>query len=445
MASAAGGYTRVTLAGSRRRVDIVVPSDEPVGRLLPEALRLTGEPPGQPPTLRHLVTADGTLLDADATLGEAGVPDGAVLRVVGLADAPPAAVIHDVTEEVADDLDRRAWRWGPVPRRWVGTVAIVAGTVLATDLTIGQFPAGGRLGADLVWTLALLLCGIVLATYATQPIGTALILAGGATGVLAGWIGTGNLFGGGPVAAGVAAASLAATAVALGLSTGIGSGGVIGGLGGLVLIAAWWLPLALGVPPLEVAAVLAVLSVVLLGVLPRLALGLSGMTGLDDRRSRNEQVTRPAVESALRAAHRSLSLATLALAASAAVAGWLLTSTISPWTLPLTALMAASLLSRARVFPLVPQVAGLIGAAWLAVLGLLLAWLRADGTMRWAVIVGLVLLVVIASAVLVVEPPDHVRARLRRLTDRLEAVTVIAMVPVALGVFGVYERLLHTF
>uniref|UniRef100_UPI0036F35BFC hypothetical protein n=1 Tax=Fodinicola feengrottensis TaxID=435914 RepID=UPI0036F35BFC len=51
----------------------------------------------------------------------------------------------------------------------------------------------------------------------------------------------------------------------------------------------------------------------------------------------------------------------------------------------------------------------------------------------------------IASAVLVVEPPDHVRARLRRLTDRLEAVTVIAMVPVALGVFGVYERLLHTF
>ena len=35
----AGTQTRVTLVGRRRRVDVVVPSGEPVGRLLPEALR----------------------------------------------------------------------------------------------------------------------------------------------------------------------------------------------------------------------------------------------------------------------------------------------------------------------------------------------------------------------------------------------------------------------
>lgn len=34
--------SRVTLVGRRRRVDLVLPSDEPVGRFLPDVLELLG-------------------------------------------------------------------------------------------------------------------------------------------------------------------------------------------------------------------------------------------------------------------------------------------------------------------------------------------------------------------------------------------------------------------
>ncbi|MFC7731270.1 hypothetical protein [Actinomadura keratinilytica] len=47
--------------------------------------------------------------------------------------------------------------------------------------------------------------------------------------------------------------------------------------------------------------------------------------------------------------------------------------------------------------------------------------------------------------VLTVEQPEHVRARLRRITGRAEAVAAVAIIPVAIGTFGVYQRLLDTF
>ncbi|WP_208618582.1 EsaB/YukD family protein, partial [Streptomyces europaeiscabiei] len=105
--------SRVTLVGERRRVDLVLPSREPVGLLLPEIMRLLDDRVGGRPELRHLVTADGSALSHDSTLESAGVPDGAVLRLVRAEDAPSAPVVHDVTDEAAEDLDARGWRWRP--------------------------------------------------------------------------------------------------------------------------------------------------------------------------------------------------------------------------------------------------------------------------------------------------------------------------------------------
>jgi hypothetical protein len=125
------GLSRVTVVGDRRRVDVVLPSDEPVGRLLPDVLRLLDDPVAAPPMLRHLVTADGTVLPQEATLATAAVPDGAVLRLVRAQDAPPAPVVHDVTDEVADDLDLRGWRWRPAARRWTATLATLGLALVA--------------------------------------------------------------------------------------------------------------------------------------------------------------------------------------------------------------------------------------------------------------------------------------------------------------------------
>ncbi|HET9380115.1 MAG TPA: EsaB/YukD family protein, partial [Streptomyces sp.] len=100
--------SRVTLIGERRRADLVLPSDTAIGQLLPDILRLLDDRAATRPTTRQLITSDGSALPHDATLSSAGVPDGAVLRLVRAHAAPPAPVVHDVTDQVADDLDLRA-------------------------------------------------------------------------------------------------------------------------------------------------------------------------------------------------------------------------------------------------------------------------------------------------------------------------------------------------
>ncbi|NYV76588.1 EsaB/YukD family protein, partial [Streptomyces sp. UH6] len=60
--------SRVTLIGERRRADLVLPSDTPIGQLLPDILRLLDDRVATRPTTRQLLTADGAALPHDATL-----------------------------------------------------------------------------------------------------------------------------------------------------------------------------------------------------------------------------------------------------------------------------------------------------------------------------------------------------------------------------------------
>ncbi len=46
---------------------------------------------------------------------------------------------------------------------------------------------------------------------------------------------------------------------------------------------------------------------------------------------------------------------------------------------------------------------------------------------------------------LAVEPPEHVRVRLRRFADLIESLGVIGLFPLAVGVFGIYGQLLDKF
>ncbi|MCZ9347079.1 EsaB/YukD family protein, partial [Streptomyces sp. TRM76130] len=156
--------SRITLVGERRRVDLVLPSRESIGVLLPEALRLLDDRVGERPEPRHLVLPDGTALALDSTLESAGVPDGAVLRLVRVADAPSAPVVHDVSDEAADDLDVRAGRWGPIARRVVAGCATVLFALVAGLLAGREFFAAGDAGAGAVTAAGLcavagVLCG----------------------------------------------------------------------------------------------------------------------------------------------------------------------------------------------------------------------------------------------------------------------------------------------
>ncbi|MEU3551554.1 type VII secretion integral membrane protein EccD [Streptomyces longwoodensis] len=439
--------SRVTLIGERRRADLVLPSDTPIGQLLPDILRLLDDRVATRPTTRQLVTSDGSVLPNDATLSSAEVADGAVLQLVRAHAAPPAPVVHDVTDQVADDLDLRAWRWRPAARRVSAGVATVVFAVTAAVLARHEFALESVATALLAATVVFLLAGAVVAKVGEGNLGlaTALLFAAGGLGLLAAWTAADAYDWSGEARLAGVVGALVLTLVLLAYFSPLGRGGLIGAVAAVAVALVWEAVAALQGRPDRLGAVMAVFSVVLLGLLPRLALMASGLTGLDDRRSSGVSVSRHQVSNALAATHRGLALATVVAAASAAAGGWLLTTADEPtvWTVVLASLTAVVLLSRARAFPLVAEVVALFGAAAVLVVRLAVLWLDHSGGA--GALALLAAAAVLPLLVLAIEPPEHVRVRLRRLADLIESFGVIGLFPLAVGVFGIYGQLLDKF
>lgn len=435
--AATGRLTRVTLAGARCRADLVLPSDEPIGMLLPEVVAMVGPGPEAEPRAYQLSLLDGGVLEPTATLRGAGVTDGTLIRVDPLTEAPPAPVVYDVSDEITDDLAARRGRWGFAARRWTATAVVVAAALLAA-LLAAPYAGPAALAAA---GAALLVAGTGVALLGNPQPGVAVLL-GGAAMVLAAvpwwtsdWWARGALW----------AFGAGLTVLAGGLATGNRRAGVFGAGSVLVLLAGWIVLTAVGLPAARTASLMAVVSVAALGLLPRLAMTASGLTRLDDRQTEDQPVTRVAVAAAVDAAHRGLALGCVAAAVSGAVAGWLLAGAGSGWAVTLACLLGLALLLRLRAYPLTVEVACLVGAALAVLAGLVFRWVQAEPELWWggAAVAGAV--AVAGLVVLGYEPRPHIRARARLLADRLEGLAVVALVPVAVGVFGVYSRLLDTF
>ncbi|MFJ7330186.1 type VII secretion integral membrane protein EccD [Streptomyces cyaneofuscatus] len=440
--------SRVTLVGERRRADIVLPSDTPIGQLLPDILQLLDDRSASRPLTRQLLTSDGSALPHDSTLASAGVSDGAVLRLVRIHAAPPAPVVHDVTDQVADTLDLQAWRWRPAARRVAAGASTVAFSVVAALLARREFPLDTLAGALAAVTAVLLVGGALCARIGAgnRGLATALLFVSGGLGVLTAWTAADAYDWSGPARLAAVAAAVALALLLLGVFSPLGRGGLIGAGATAALTAVWEAVASVESDPARLGAVMAVFSVVLLGMLPRLALMASGLTALDDRRSGGVSVSRHDVSNALAATHRGLALATVVTAVSATGAGWLLTLSARPtvWTVLLPSVVAVVLLSRARAFPLVAEVVALFAAAAVLVVRLVMLWMEQDaGGAGPVVVLGAAALLPLLA--LSVEPPEHVRVRLRRTADLVESIGMVGLFPLAIGVFGVYGQLLDKF
>ncbi|WKX74317.1 type VII secretion integral membrane protein EccD [Streptomyces sp. XD-27] len=437
--------SRVTLVGDRRRVDLVLPADEPIGRLLPDILRLLDDRTASRPMLRHLVTADGSLLAQDASLASSGIRDGAVLRLVREEDTPAAPVVHDVTDEVAEDLDLRGWRWGAGARQWTAAVGCVALAVSAGGLAHASLGAVDVAVPLLAVAVLLSALGAPLARRRQRELGTVLMVCGGALGVLGAWAAADAHEWAWPARLAGVGGALVVMLVLLGVFSAVGRGGLVGAGAVVGTVGAWEVAAAVQGDLSLVGGVLAVVSVVALGVLPRLALSGAGLTALDDRRSGGTSVSRHEVESALAATHRGLVLATVVTAVSAVGAGLLAVAESSPWTVLLTVVLAVVLLSRSRAYPLVAEAVVLLAGAAVLFVRLVVLWIdHVDGE-PYAPLAVLAMAAVLPLGVLAVRPPEHVRVRLRRVVDLVEAVGVVALFPLVVGAFGVYGRLLDVF
>ncbi len=434
-------YTRVTVQGEGRKADLVLPDDEPVAAMLPDVLSLLREDRDRSARPVVLVTTVGEQLDPSLTLAEQAVGHGTLLRVVRMDEAPPPPEVADVTDVAADAVAARGDVWRPV---W-GLVAAAALTLLlgAGGATVARSGLGVDAGTPgwLVAALVAVAIGLgrrgrtaAAVVQAAAAVGAAVVVADDAAGRLAD--GT---------TAEVGLVWFVLTCVVVGLVATVGFADAALGLGGAVgVVLAGTLAAGevLGWERPHTAAVVAVVGCLVVGLLPGLAMTVSGLSGLDDRVVEGRRVPRAAAERAVDAAHRGLTWATVAAALVTGACAWLLADVQDTWSRLLAVAVAAVLLLRTRVLPLAPQrLALLVGGA--TPLVVLLLDLGRDDPGRAVVVVAA--LVVGLAVVTGTRTSDQVRARLRRLADVAELVAVLALVPLVLAHLGVFADLVDAF
>jgi ESX secretion system protein EccD len=464
---------RVTIAAPQRRVDVALPEHVPLAELLPEVLRHAGEglaDDGEKHGGWVLRRTDGVALATAQGLYPQGVRDGEVLHLVPARDNWPELEYDDVVEAIAEGARRRGTVWTPATTR---AATLAAGGVLLALGLIAVLVAGpawdGSAYVGLGVAVLLALAGVTASrAYGDARAGAVLgaaampyAFAGGAAlvasaaGDRAGVFGPLPWLGGPELLAGSVALLLVAALGGVGVAATlrIFTAGVTVGLFGAVTALVSMATSAAGA-----AAVLLSILVCGIGVMPLLAIRVgkmptppvtlpsggdaesftSGQTaGLDAARERPERAT---VFAAVARTEELLTGMLVGHAVLAAGAYLVLATSDGLAARILTAISAAALLLRSRLFvtlrqrvPLVS--AGLVGAGSL---GVSVLW-RAGATGLLGVsLIGVVLalVTVVAGATWSRRPPSPY---LGRAADLLDTLVVVSVIPVACAVVGLYS------
>jgi type VII secretion integral membrane protein EccD len=423
-----GSYYTITVVGARRRLDLRLPADVPVGELTGELVALLDEPVDDPPARWGLVRLGGVILDAERGLAAQDVPAGAMLFVRDLGTVEPPTEVDDHARAVAAEVEASPGRWTPA---WLQAllVLVAAAWVLAAGVLAGRgLPAGAA--ADPAGPLATSVA--VAAVLIGRPLrsprtGAVLALSALPLWAIAGFGLTVQMGLGGPAPFAGAMVGLAIGGVAVGAAADAGLGPAVGLAAAsvpwaLTLAACAWLDagIALG------AAVVAPLALAALRLAPWLVVrtvrldGEPVTGGLTGRAAAGRQLL-----GALTAG-TALTLGGACVVLAAQTSGW-------ARALAVTAALAALLHARRRRF--VTEVAPL----WLVPLATLATFeLQAplDPTVRLALLAGTgVALAALGVAGRAVRLP----VGLRRQLERAEALSVVATGPLALGLLGLYD------
>lgn len=433
-------YRRVTVIGTRQKADLALPDDHPVDELLSEIIDMLDEPAGDGSAL-ILTSLLGQPVNPRETLASQGIDHGAILRLVAQDDAPQPPDIADVTEAVSDATGRR-------PDRWTSALTSLAmSTVVAVVAAIAGLllPAtpGVVTGLFLTFTAAVVASTLLARRGATVARNAWLGLGLGLT-IPLGMLGTPvivSALAGDPFIAVAASGILGWVAVAIVIGIGARRRGVLPGAAVAVSFGVGAIAAAASSAPIAVtAAVCGIIAAIGLGLVPSLALTAAGVGRLDDTAMSGSPVPRDDIDDAIDVAFTAQTALVLALAVPSSIAVVLL-STGDGWQSGLAAALGMFLLSRSRLFPLAVARAALLIAA-LIPLGFWLLVGHSDPVMR----IGVAAAVCVALLVVaVLRPSAAAQARLRRLLGVFEALTVVAMVPLLLGIMGVFDDLLGTF
>jgi len=447
------GLALVTVNAPRSRVDIALPQDVPLADLLPEILRHAGAGLADDGE-RHggwvLRRTDGAALSGGETLHTQGVRDGDVLHLVAARQEWPEVEFDDVVEAIAEGARRRGTAWsGP---QTVTTTLAAAGAVLGVALVMLLRAGPDRLGAMLTTlgvaaslTVAGILAarayghraaGVALGAYSLPyafAAGALLLATGDPVGPVPGlrWIGAPELL-------------LGSTALALhgvlGI-IGVGAGRRIFAAAVLTgLLGAATAGIGFGLTAPGAAAILLAVLACGVGLLPLAAIRLARLpippVGPDQ-----ERPDRARVFAAVTRAEELLGGMLIGHAVLSAAAATVLATTGGAWGRVLAAVCGVALLLRSRVFVTVRQRVPLLaaGSAALAVVALAVASRPDPTTTVAAGVLGLAVavLLTVAGATYAQRPAGPY---LGRTADILDTALLVAVIPVACAVLGLFAH-----
>lgn len=432
---------RITVIGSTRRATVVVPASEPFAVLLPDIVDCLSEhiPPGQGCVL---ATQLGELVPLGVPCGQSGVPDGATVRLVSPTQAPVPPVVVDVTDVVAEAADESEHLWRPEH------TSVAASLACAAIIVAVGWPL---MSAGTVWPAVMIAAGALAAAVGASVLADALPSAARIRPLLgvvgAGWAGVvgacGAVAAGWGVAAGVGL-GLAVAVVAYGGLVSLRSQSTAPlsgmGVGGLWAVLVGALSVA-GLPVVGVAAACAVACVVALGVAPTVALAAGGVTALDDAVMGGDHPDRGEVLAALDDAWWHMAWMVAPVGAAVAWSVWVMSASDNAWAWALAGVTVVAVALRARHVGSVVCVTAL----WVA---LVVAGVGAVVAAPWSlgVVVGVAVVALAAViAVAVANPAPHARVVARRVGDAVESVALVALFPLALGVWGLYLVVMGVF
>lgn len=447
-------FTRVTVVGDDRQVDVSLPAQQPVVTLVPQLcalLSLRKDPPLGPWTLSAVSQG---ILNPQHSLDEAGITDAETLYLAPPPEAPEPPFVEDVVDEAAARLDgartvREGMEWAGAARV-TGCCALAASGFLVLALVI-HAAATNRGGAALALAvrggaaLALAVAGAIalgLAFAFRDRGGVFLAVAAVPTLALAGLAAT--QAGGGETPSRItitaAGAGLGLTAFRLAGKRWLGFS-IAGGM--LVVSAAIAEVLvAIGLRADRTAAVLVVFVLFAAGITPYLAVSHSRLVGMLRAEEKAERVPRDTLDSSVKAGQDILTgaVAGIAVVASAVTATLILSSGVAAPLLGAVTALAFALRSRAftRTGQVLPMLAVPTAGA-LATAIALPTWLTlpTPGAL-WLTALALLAIAITPLALGATHLNEVAAARLRRLSDATEAAAIILTVPLALATLNTF-------
>jgi type VII secretion integral membrane protein EccD len=448
------GLSRVTVVAPRTRIDLALPSDIPVAHLLPTLLGMAGEAGGDGGSGHGgwcLATLTGEIIDPDRSLSSLGVLDGDLLQLRRRSDSAPPPLFDDVVEAVAQAQPGSYRPWTPHTARVLGMVA--AGAALlgsaAALLRAGTAPgltlAVAALAA-LASVTALITAAVLTQVYRQASAGVLV----GAGALPVGFVAGLYLVPGGPHAENLLLACVLVLVLACSAVTVLGAGIIpftaaasAAALGALAFLAA-----SLAHPPaVAVAAAAAAGALGMLPVLPRLTIQLARLplpkvpSSAGELQEDPGLPDLPAIERRAARAHEYLT-GMIVGAGAVSATGAVLAAQAGALGIVLAVVIAAVLMLRARCYANATQAVALVTSGMVTLAGLIVGLLVTANPLT--LLLGFGGLLGLAAAALItgfVVPHRQFSPVLRHAVDVVEAVLIASVLPIALGVMGLY----HTF